>query len=145
MTQMKPGERLEKAARNLQPRTQAEAIQAVFQGTLWLSAHSVDCWRPEKDESETVDRWWRQGKVFAVEWNGVPLYPAYVFDGSGLPIPEVAIILQVFAEYRPMRIASWFESANSMLRGGRPREVLARSASAVLKAAVDHAMGPQHG
>jgi hypothetical protein len=49
------------------------------------------------------------------------------------------------AGYQPFRIASWFESTNSMLRGKRPREVLASDPAVVVAAAKDHIVGAVHG
>jgi hypothetical protein len=125
----------------------SEAIAAVINGTKWLTAHAVGRrYDPEAVDPPTVTNMWKkEARIFSVELAGHTLYPAYLFDETGNPIPEVAEILGVFAGYRPLRIASWFESASSMLHGKRPREVLASDSAAVVAAARDHAAGAVHG
>ncbi|MEX3963339.1 hypothetical protein AB4Y42_14140 [Paraburkholderia sp. EG286B] len=121
------------------PDLQAQAVEAILASTQWLTYGT---------SGATPGRWkdWHQeGRVFAVDWGEQTLYPAYLFDGRGNPIPEVAEILKVFEGYRPFRIASWFESTNSLLRGKRPREVLSSDPTAVIAAARAHVAGPVHG
>ncbi|HSI59924.1 MAG TPA: hypothetical protein VLA16_20370 [Ideonella sp.] len=123
------------------------AIEAVLQGTEWLSAleagrrHNPDAVNPHA----AVSRWQQAGKVFAIERAGQRLYPAYVFDELGQPQPAVEQILRVLSGYSPFRVASWFESTSSALGGRRPRELLASDPAAVIAAARDHVLGPVHG
>ncbi|MGF7000476.1 hypothetical protein [Paraburkholderia sp. GAS32] len=124
-----------------------KAIEAVLSGTEWLTAQEVGK-RQNPDATNQhamASRWRKEGKVFYIEHKGLSLYPKYVFDEFGNPIPEVAEVLRVFEGYRSFRIASWFESTSSMLNGRRPREVLASDPRAVLSAARDHVLGPVHG
>ncbi|MGF6634884.1 hypothetical protein [Paraburkholderia sp. MM6662-R1] len=125
----------------------SEAVAAVMNGTEWVTAQTVGQWHdPEAaNPLEVTNRWKQEARIFAIELAGQTLYPAYLFDETGNPIPEVAEILRVFASYGPFRIASWFESTSSMLHGKRPREVLASDSPAVLAAAKDHVVGPVHG
>ncbi|CAE6755986.1 hypothetical protein R20943_03145 [Paraburkholderia aspalathi] len=126
---------------------EAKAVAAVLDGTPWLTAQTVGKQQnPDATNPHAVtSRWKKEGKVFSIERAGQTLYPMYIFDEFGNPIPEVAEVLKVFHGYTPFRIASWFESTNSMLRGKRPREVLATAPSAVFEAARDHAVGAVHG
>ena len=133
----------------LSPRAalEAKAVEAVLNGTEWLTAPEVGRQQnPDATNLHAVtSRWKKEGKVFSIERAGQALYPKYIFDQLGNPIPEVAQILQIFEGYRPFRIASWFESTNSMLHRKRPREVLAVDAAAVVEAARDHVVGAVHG
>jgi hypothetical protein len=126
---------------------EAKAVAAVFDGTTWLTALGVGRQHnPEAAFPRAVAiRWQQEGKIFSIDLARETLYPAYIFDELGNPIPEVAEILQLFSDYTPLRIASWFESTNGMLDGKRPRERLATDPSAVVEAARDHAAGPVHG
>jgi hypothetical protein len=126
---------------------EAKAVKAVLNGTTWLTAQRVgERQNPDATNQHAVtSRWKREGKIFSIERAGQALYPNYAFDELGNPIPEVAQILEIFSGYRPFRIASWFESTNSMLRGKRPREVLATNPQAVIDAAKDHVVGAVHG
>lgn len=126
---------------------EAKAVAAVLDGTPWLTAQTVGKQQnPDATNLHAVtSRWKKEGKVFSIERAGQTLYPRYIFDEFGNPIHEVAEVLKVFHGYTPFRIASWFESTNSMLRGKRPREVLATAPSAVCEAARDHAVGAVHG
>jgi hypothetical protein len=125
----------------------AEAVSAVINGTEWLTAYAVARrHNPEATDPPAVTSIWKkEARIFSIEVAGHTLFPAYLFDETGNPIPEVAEILGVFAGYRPFRIASWFESTSSMLHGKRPREVLASDSAAVVVAARDHAAGAVHG
>ncbi|WP_131799912.1 hypothetical protein [Paraburkholderia ginsengiterrae] len=126
---------------------EAQALEAVLNGTQWLMGPTLG----EQQEPDATDmhvaagRWKDEGRVFAIERAGQTLYPRYLFDESGTPIPEVDEILGVFAGYAPLRIASWFESTNSLLHGRRPRECLATVPSAVVEAARDHVASAMHG
>ncbi|MEX3929164.1 hypothetical protein AB4Y36_34800 [Paraburkholderia sp. BR10936] len=124
---------------------EAMAAQAVLNGTNWLTAQTVGKRESAGVIPEAADRWQDEGRVFAIKWAGETLYPSYVFDVLGNPIPEVVEILKVFKGYTPLRIASWFESTNSILHGKRPREVMTSAPSAVLEAARDHVAGAVHG
>jgi hypothetical protein len=126
---------------------EAKAVAAVLDGAPWLTAQTVGKQQnPDATNLYAVaSRWKKEGKVFSIERAGQTLYPMYIFDEFGNPIPEVAEVLKVFHGYTPFRIASWFESTNSMLRGKRPREVLVTDPSAVIEAARDHVVGAVHG
>ena len=125
----------------------SEAVAAIINGTEWLTAQAVGKRHdPDATDPQAVtNQWKKEARIFAVELAGQPLYPAYLFDETGTPIPEVAEILGVFAGYSPLRIASWFESTSGMLHGKRPREAMTSDSRAVVAAAKDHVVGPVHG
>jgi diaminopimelate epimerase len=137
----------EKLLTSMRAEMEAAAIEAVLNGTTWLTAQAVDQQQNPnaRNPPAVTSRWKTEGKVFSIERAGHTLYPRYIFDEAGNPISEVAQILKVFNGYQPFRIASWFESTNSMLRGKRPREVLATNPAAVIVAARDYVVGPVHG
>jgi hypothetical protein len=126
---------------------EARAIEAVLKGTEWLTASEVG--RRHKSDAVnlhgSVSRWQKEGKVFSILHSGVRLYPTYLFDELGNPLPAVQAVLNVFDGYLPFRIASWFESTSGMLGGKRPRQVIATDPQAVVAAAADHVVGAVHG
>jgi len=53
---------------------------------------------------------------------GHELYPAFQFDASGSPYPEVASVIKTFSDVveTPYTIASWFVSPQDLLDGETP-------------------------
>lgn len=137
------GVRLERSVTDIQ----ATAIAEIFAGTSWSTTHTANTAARHEatDRLAELQRWRSERKVFAIELEGEALYPRYVFDELGDPVPVITQVLAVFREYSPIRIAGWFESTNSMLRGQRRREMSAIDPSAVLEAAQDHVVGSVHG
>lgn len=134
-------------APSLRAEMEARSVAAVLDGATWLTALAVGEQHNPDDPvpwGVAID-WGQEGKIFSVELAGRTLFPGYIFDELGNPIPEVAEILKIFCDYTPIRIASWFESTNSMLHGNRPRERLATDPTAVVEAARRHAEGSIHG
>jgi hypothetical protein len=123
------------------------AMDSIFKSTIWMSVATVEEKRakhvPNTDDS--VSQLIKSGRVFVVERDGATLCPAYAVDAQGNPVQAVAEIIRVFDGYRPIRIAAWFESTNSLLHGRRPRELLVSDPAAVVAAAKDHVVGPTHG
>ncbi|WP_321899955.1 hypothetical protein [Paraburkholderia heleia] len=80
---------------------EAQALEAVLNGTQWLMAPTSG----EQQEPDATDmhvaasRWKDEGRVFAIDRAGQSLYPLYLFDESGMPIPEVEEILRIFEGY----------------------------------------------
>ncbi len=126
---------------------ESKAIDAIFAGTEWLTAdelgrqHNPNARNPHS----VVSRWRTASRIFGVEKAGKTLFARYQFDELWEPRPAVGEVLAVFKDYSPLRIASWFESTNSMLDAKRPRSLLARIPQKVIAAARDHALGPVHG
>lgn len=133
----------------VQERLQQRMVYAVLSGTPWLSSAEVGALgqggvapaNPHARASRLV----REGRVFAIERAGRSEFPRYAFDALGNPYPAVRDVLQVFAGWPALRVASWFESASAALDGKRPRELLELDPQAVVRAAREHAEGPVHG
>lgn len=128
-------------------RLRKRAVDAVLNGTDWLKAKDVGS-RADPEASNPhsiVSRWVKRGEVFSLEQGGVKLFPDYIFDELGNPLPVVKEILKVFENRSAFRIASWFESTSSALGGKRPRELVKSDPDIVLEAARDSVLGVQHG
>jgi hypothetical protein len=123
------------------------AMDAIFGNTTWMSIAMVEEKRAEHVPStnDPASQLIKSGRFFVVERDGATLCPAYAVDAQGDPILAVAEIVALFEGYRPIRIAAWFESTNSLLHGRRPRELLVSDPAAVVAAAKDHVIGPTHG
>jgi hypothetical protein len=119
--------------------TRHELEQILLHATEWLTTREVEL-GAHGDATVTdtmVSAWVTARKVFSVEYSGQCLFPKYIFDATGQPIPAVAEVLEV--------LAAWFESTNSMLGGRRPREVIGDDPKLVIEAARDHLIGPVYG
>jgi hypothetical protein len=146
-TLLRPDEAL--AAKDLAIETQmlTQAAEWVMTGARWLSAMELCSELPKtKDEIDAVlPQWLETGQIFALERNGIKLYPLYAFDSLGEPVPILKQVLEVLQGYSSFQIASWFESPSSYLRGKRPREVLEVDAASVMIAAKRRVEGAVHG
>jgi hypothetical protein len=133
----------------VQERLQQRMVTAVLNGTPWLSSTEVGALgqggvAPSNPHAR-ASRLLNEGKVFAIERAGRKEFPRYAFDALGNPYPVVREVLQVFAGWSALRVASWFESAGAALDGKRPRELLELDPQAVVRAAKEHGEGPVHG
>ncbi|KQW51237.1 hypothetical protein ASD88_00885 [Pelomonas sp. Root662] len=128
-------------------RMRAKAFRMVMDGTSWLSATELFAELPDKplNADTMLAGWLEQGRIFALEKNGVPIYPRYAFDAMLEPVPIVREVLEVLRGRAPFQIAAWFESATTYLDGKRPREVLVEEGAAVVIAAQRMVEGPVHG
>jgi hypothetical protein len=118
---------------------QDRAWAAIWAGTTWLSTEDIG----HACQARLADLI-NARRLFAIEDQGKTLFPAYVFNTAGEPVPQLQDILHLFHDYSPCRIGGWFESTSSALGGKRPREVLHSSPGAVVEAARAHVRGPQH-
>lgn len=123
------------------------AIDAVFDGTEWLTAEQIGRQRnPDAVNPHAIaNRWASEGKVFGLSRGGVVHFPRYAFDEAFDPLPVMRRVLGKLAGYSPWRIASWLQSTNAHLGGARPRERLVGDPEAVVRAAEAHVLGPVHG
>jgi hypothetical protein len=126
----------QKAPEVLKEKLQRRGVEAVLVGATWLKTEEL---HPQ------ISHWHQDGKVFAIEHDGVPYYPNYIFDRMGKPIPEVQELLTIFKGYTPIQVASWFESTSSTLGAKRPREIIESNPQAVVMAAKAHVRGALHG
>ena len=87
------------------------------------------------NQSQTAWRWKNKGQIFAVDYFGKELYPAFQFR-DGKPLDVIKKILDVFGKkMSPWQIAFWFDAENSRLDGERPVDLLNRGEQEVLECA----------
>lgn len=118
----------------------AKAKELVMGGTRWLTAEDMP-----SHAVPLLERWLEQGRIFALEHEGVQVFPRYAFDSTGKPVPVLKDVLNVLAGHSPFQIAAWFESPSAYLSAKRPREVLEPEAAAVVMAAHRLVEGAVHG
>lgn len=120
----------------------ARSRKAVLEGADWLTAAQVSelAGLSTSNPSAQPNKWKRQRQVFAVHHNGVDYFPGYGLDPEAGYRPRKAMksILEVFGETKDgWGLAYWFLSANSLLGGRRPQDVLSGNPEQVLAAARD--------
>ena len=120
----------------------ADLRWAVLEGADWLTAAQVSelAGLSTSNPSAQPNKWKRQRQVFAVHHNGVDYFPGYGLDPEAGYRPRKAMksILEVFGETKDgWGLAYWFLSANSLLGGRRPQDVLSGNPEQVLAAARD--------
>lgn len=109
---------------------QKNAAEAILSGTRWMTAAEVsqEANRSKSNPHALANRWKKEGRVFAIKYQGIERYPRYAFDKHMAPLPVIADVLKAFAEegdeVDPWDIAAWFESSNAYLDSARPRECL---------------------
>lgn len=92
-----------------------------------------------RNKAALAARWRAAGKIFAVEYKGRLLYPAFQFV-DGKPRLIVGKVLQSLGKHiGPWQTAIWFTSPNGWLRGKRPLDLLDTDPKAVIDAASDEA------
>ena len=147
-------ESLERLAEVLVPRTPpsprllkeaamlVQARKAVLESGDWLTAVEVAqlAGLSTRNPSAQPNKWKKQGLIFAISHNGVDYFPGYGLDPEAGYRPRKAMksILEVFGETKDgWGLAYWFLSANSLLGGRRPQDVLSGNPEQVLAAARD--------
>ena len=113
---------------------QKNAAESILAGTRWMTAAEVaeESGRSRSNPHALANRWKKEGRVFAIKYQGVERYPRYAFDEHMEPVPVIAEVIRHFvadadgAELDPWDIAAWFESANTYLDSARPRECMDR-------------------
>lgn len=129
-----PPEAIEQARRNARARKeflrQYEVLDADEVHALYGSR--------AKNKSALAARWRAEGKVFALEYAGRLVYPAFQFDAQGRPRPIIADVLATLGKgVGPWQVALWFTSPNGWLDDARPIDRLADAGDSVLRAAQD--------
>lgn len=124
-------------------RMQANAIQAIFDKSEWLTGQQIgELGRFSKSNFAAPANRWKNGrKLFAVEYDGKDRFPRYALDETYRPLPAVEGVLELLGLISPWRIAAWFESSNAWLDNRRPREVLAIAPEEVIAAAKEYRSG----
>ncbi|HVZ44347.1 MAG TPA: hypothetical protein VHA82_11100 [Ramlibacter sp.] len=119
-------------------RLRAEAVRRVLAGAKWVPA--ADLAAIANVTVQAVMGWKGRGRIFSIQFEGKDWYPLYAIDDTNRPIRELAEVIRLLmheAGWSSMGLAVWFESTSAFLKGGRPRESLARNAPSVVAAAKD--------
>lgn len=124
----------------IEARMLAKAVDLVMGGTSWLAVAEM----PSK-AGPLLAGWLAQGRIFALEQQGVQRFPSYAFDSTGEPVPVLKEVLNALAGRSPFQIAAWFESPSVYLDAKRPRELLEQDGPAVVMAALRLVEGAVHG
>ena len=91
-----------------------------------------------KNRAALAARWRSDGKIFALDYRGRLLYPAFQFDRQGRPKDIIGKVLVMLGDAAgPWQTAIWFTSANGWLDGKRPLDLLDSEPDRVLDAAAD--------
>lgn len=91
-----------------------------------------------KNRHALANRWRNEGRIFAVEYRGQLLYPAFQFDPESFdPLPAVYEALQALPrqDMSPWEIGLWWTAGNGWLDGNRPVDALDGQPEAVVQAA----------
>ena len=118
-------------------RLEAKTLRAIRHSTEWLTSAEVADLADlgPANPIGTVSRWKQQGRIFALRQGGKDHYPKYALGPDFHPLPVLKEILSVLAGYEPELLAAWFDSSSRLLRGKRPRELVASEPAKVLAAA----------
>lgn len=106
----------------------------------WLTATQI----AEIVGSARLDKWKKDGQIFAVNHRCVEYFPDYVLGPSTdyRPAKGLARVQAIFRGQKDdWSIVSWFLSANSFLGGERPQDLLIRNPDRVAAAAADEVGG----
>lgn len=134
----------------VEARMNAEARKAVLESAEWINAAQLSemAGFVGRNASAQPNKWKRERRIFAIRHQGADLFPDYALDAEKQfrPVKALAPILQAFGEQLDgWDIAIWFASANSLLGGARPKDLLTSAPERVLEAAEDEIAGVLHG
>jgi len=87
------------------------------------------------NRSQVAYRWRKEGRVFAVPYDGELRYLSFQFDAHGEPVPVVASVLAALDQWSSWRVAAWFVTANGLLGRAQPVAVLDSRPDEVVAAA----------
>ena len=127
----------------------ARSRKAVLEGADWLTAAKLAelAGLSATNPSTQPNKWKRRRQIFAIHHNGVDYFPGYGLDPEADWRPRKAMksVLEVFGDEKDgWGLAYWFLSANSLLGGKRPQDVLATRPEQVIAAASDEMEGVAH-
>jgi len=91
-----------------------------------------------KNRHALANRWRNEGRVFAVEYRGQLLHPAFQFDPETFdPLPVISDALKALPrqDMSPWEICLWWTADNGWLDGARPVDALDDRPEAVIQAA----------
>jgi hypothetical protein len=122
----------------------------IYESSDWLSPERMAAWiQPgHPDGLKTLAAWREEGRILAVDHEGVDLYPRFAVSPAHgyLLCPALAQVIQSF---RPRRsdwgIAVWLVCGNTYLNSAEPQDLLWSAPSRVVLAAQEQALGIRHG
>lgn len=128
----------------------AKLRTAVLGEAEWLTAAQVAqiAGLSATNPSAQPNKWKRQRQIFAIDLNGVDYFPGFGLDPMAGYRPRRALsqVLDIFGgEKDGWGAAYWFLSANSLLGGRRPMDVLPLEPDRVIEAARDEMEPIAHG
>lgn len=83
-----------------------------------------------------LDRWRREGSIFAVTHRDATYVPGFQLDEKGHPRPAVAQVIELLGDTTSeWGLALWFAAANGWLDGKRPVDLLDSAPEEVVEAA----------
>jgi hypothetical protein len=91
-----------------------------------------------KNRHALANRWRNEGRIFAVEYRGQLLHPAFQFDHETFdPLPVISDALKALPrqEMSPWEIGLWWTADNGWLDGARPVDVVDGQPEAIIQAA----------
>jgi hypothetical protein len=91
------------------------------------------------NQAALANRWKGEGRIFAVEWGGKTLFPAFQFrKEDSQPRPEIAKVLAALgaSKISGWPTALWFTGRNGWLGGQRPVDRLEIAPDSVVEAAL---------
>ncbi len=84
--------------------------------------------------------WRSKGKIFAIDYRGKQLYPAFQFDNQGKPRKVMAKVIKLFdEENKGWQLALWFTNPNAVLNGKMPVEIIASQPESIVDAVKEEA------
>ncbi|PIJ50872.1 hypothetical protein BL250_06955 [Erwinia sp. OLTSP20] len=122
--------------------------QFILADATWLPAAQLSdkAGFENKNRSAGPNTWKRRNRIFAVSVQGKDLYPRYCLDCAYQPLPVVKEILELFAGVKSgWELAYWFGTANSWLKGNKPKDWLDGDKSMLLRAVQAERQGIMHG
>lgn len=127
-----------------------EARSAVLESGDWLTPAGIaqHSGPSSRNPSAQLNKWSKQGRIFAIRDNEVDYYPSYGLDPSAgfRPWKALAEVIATFAGHKDdWGMAYWFRSPNSFLGGQLPQDLLGSSPERVIEAARDEVSEIAHG
>lgn len=124
-----------------------DAVQALLNSGDLLSTNDI-CQLASLTTNTQLIQWVKDQKIFSVHLDNIEYYPAYIFDaGNGYqPLKAINEIIKIFGKkYDGLRLAIWFNVANSYLAGKYPQDMISQNPDLVIHAAKIQIEGIQHG